>query len=120
MTLFLASVTGAEEAEIALSGGADIVDLKDPAKGTLGAPEPAAVRAAVAAMAGRRPVSAAAGDLPPEPRAIVAAVAEAAATGGDYVKVGLFPGAERSASIAALAALAGKHKIIGVMFADLG
>jgi FolB domain-containing protein len=120
MTLFLASVTGAEEAEIALSGGADIIDLKDPAKGTLGAPEPSAVRTAVAAMSGRRPVSAAVGDLPPEPRAIVAAVAETAATGVDYVKVGLFPGAERSASIAALAPLAGKHKIIGVMFADLG
>src|SRR5205807_7766576 len=35
-------------------------------------------------------------------------------------KVGLFPGRERRASIAALGSLAGENKIVGVMFADLG
>ncbi len=33
MTLFLASVTGPEEAEIAVAHGADIIDLKDSARG---------------------------------------------------------------------------------------
>ncbi|TIQ75182.1 MAG: dihydroneopterin aldolase, partial [Mesorhizobium sp.] len=37
MTRMLASVTGVDEAEIALSGGVDIVDLKDPKAGALGA-----------------------------------------------------------------------------------
>lgn len=37
MTKMLASVTGVEEAEIALSGRVDIVDLKNPAAGALGA-----------------------------------------------------------------------------------
>src|SRR5450759_3813428 len=46
---------------------ADVIDMKDPAKGALGALEPAAVRAAVAAIAGRRPASAVTGDLPMQP-----------------------------------------------------
>ena len=37
MTKMLASVTGVEEAEIAIAGGADIIDLKDPTAGALGA-----------------------------------------------------------------------------------
>src|SRR2546430_2346491 len=63
---------------------------------------------------------AAAGDMPAESRGMAAAVAESADSGVDYVKVGLFPGPDRGASIAALAALAGENKIVGVMFADLG
>ena len=37
MTLMLASVTNPAEAEAVWVGGADIIDLKDPAKGALGA-----------------------------------------------------------------------------------
>ena len=37
MTLMLASVTNPAEAEAVRLGGADIIDLKDPAKGALGA-----------------------------------------------------------------------------------
>ena len=37
MTLMLASVTNPAEAEAVWAGGADIIDLKDPAKGALGA-----------------------------------------------------------------------------------
>ncbi|MGB8549761.1 MAG: (5-formylfuran-3-yl)methyl phosphate synthase, partial [Xanthobacteraceae bacterium] len=47
----LASVTGAEEAEIALEHGADIIDLKDPSEGALRALPLDLVRAAVAAVA---------------------------------------------------------------------
>ena len=61
MTLMLASVTGPEEAETAIAGGADIIDLKDPARGALGAVEPEVVRRSVAAIGGRRLVSAVAG-----------------------------------------------------------
>jgi (5-formylfuran-3-yl)methyl phosphate synthase len=41
MTLFLASVRDEAEAEIALLNRADIVDLKEPAHGALGAVAPA-------------------------------------------------------------------------------
>jgi dihydroneopterin aldolase len=118
MTLLLASVTGPGEAEIAVAHGADIIDLKDPAKGALGALEPEAARVTLATIAGRRPVSAVTGDLPMQPDIIHGAVESMAATGVDYVKVGLFPGAQREECIRALAPLARKTKLVGVMFAD--
>ena len=39
----LVSVVSAEEARSALAGGADIVDVKDPGEGSLGAPAPGAL-----------------------------------------------------------------------------
>jgi len=119
MTLFLASVTGAEEAAVAVAHGADIVDLKDPARGALGALSEETVRAAVAGIAGKRPVSAVIGDLPMQPEAIVGAASAVADRGVDFIKVGLFPEPGREACIRALHALARTTKIIGVMFADL-
>src|SRR6476469_6888881 len=120
MTLLLASVTGPDEAALMLAHGADIIDLKDPSNGALEALAPDVVRATVAAIHGRRPVSAVTGNLPMEPEVIVAAVETMARTGVDYVKVGLFPGPERQACVRALASPARTAKIIGVMFADCG
>lgn len=118
MTMLLASVTGSREAELAISHGADIIDLKDPTKGALGALEPSVVRDAVSVIAGRRPVSAVIGDLPMEPDQINAAVRTMVATGVDYVKVGLFAGPRRGDCVRALAALARRTKIVGVIFID--
>ena len=118
MTLLLASVTGPDEAALALAHGADIIDLKDASRGALGALDEHVLRASVAAIGGRRPVSAVTGDLPMDPDVITTAVARTAQTKVDYVKVGLFPGATREDCIRALAALAHKTKIVGVMFAD--
>jgi (5-formylfuran-3-yl)methyl phosphate synthase len=120
MALLLASVTGPDEAALVLAGGADIIDLKDAARGALGALPPDVVRATVAAVGGCRPVSAVTGDLPMEPDVIADAVARTAETGVDYVKVGLFPGPKRPECIRALASLARSTKIVGVMFADRG
>jgi FolB domain-containing protein len=119
MTLFLASVTGAAEAEVAVAHGADVVDLKDPTKGALGALPAEEVRTAVVAVAGRRPVSAVIGDPPMQPDSVFAAASAMAAAGVDYIKVGLFPESGREACIRALHPLARKTKLIGVMFADL-
>jgi dihydroneopterin aldolase len=120
VTLFLASVNGPGEAEVALANGADIIDLKDARRGALGALPPHVVRAAVAAVAGRRPVSAVTGDLPMEPDVVLAAAVPMAETGVDYIKVGLFPGPQREDCIRALATLARRSRIVGVMFADRG
>jgi dihydroneopterin aldolase len=120
MTLLLASVTGPDEAALALAHGADIIDLKDASKGALGALDPDVVRATVAAIGGRRPVSAVTGDLPMEPDVIAAAVARTAETGVDYVKVGLFPGPRRRDCIRVLSPLAHRSRLVGVMFADRG
>ena len=120
MTGFLASVASADEARIACEQGADFIDAKDPTVGALGALAPELVRQIVAEIGGRAPVGAVAGDLPMEPEIIMAAARALAATGVDYVKIGLFPDARREACIRALASLAPRVKIIGVMFADLG
>jgi FolB domain-containing protein len=120
MTLLLASVTGPDEAALALAQGADIIDLKDASRGALGALEPDLLRAAVTAIGRRRPVSAVTGDLAMDPHLISAAVARTAEAGVDYVKVGLFPDPRRMDCIRALAPLARNARIVGVMFADRG
>lgn len=120
MTQMLASVTGPEEAEIAVGGRADIIDLKDSLRGAFGAVAPDLVRATVAAVAGRRPVSAVTGELPMEPGAVVAAAVAMAEAGAAYVKVGLYPAPGREACIRALAGVARRTRLVGVMFADDG
>ncbi|HEX5508231.1 MAG TPA: (5-formylfuran-3-yl)methyl phosphate synthase [Pseudolabrys sp.] len=118
MTMLLASVTGVSEAQLALDHGADIIDLKDPTKGALGALDADIVRSVVSIVAGRRPTSAVTGDLPMNPEIVIAAVRSMAETGVDYVKVGLFPGSAQRECIRALAPLAAATKIVAVMFAD--
>lgn len=114
----LASVRAAAEAEAAVTGGADIVDLKEPAAGALGRLPDDAVRACLAAVARRAPVSATIGDLPLHDPARLAAAAEAmAALGVDIVKVGLFDGAPAPA-LAALSPLAARRPVVLVAFAD--
>ena len=119
MTRMLASVTGVEEAEIVLAGGVDIVDLKDAKAGALGAVAIDVMRRTVSSIAGRTPVSAVCGDLPMEPETIRAKAEEIAATGVDYLKIGFFPSPEAAACAKALSPLAGKTKLIAVLFADL-
>jgi (5-formylfuran-3-yl)methyl phosphate synthase len=59
----LISVRSAEEAAVALAGGADVVDVKEPSRGSLGAVDAAVVASVVDCVAGRVPVSAALGEL---------------------------------------------------------
>jgi (5-formylfuran-3-yl)methyl phosphate synthase len=115
MSLMLASVTGPEEADIAARQGADIVDLKEVAAG-FGTVTPEVVRATVAAIARRRPVSAVVGE--PDVERIATIAAALAEAGASYVKVGLSPHLQRDDLIRALAPLAREAKLIGVMFAD--
>jgi dihydroneopterin aldolase len=59
----LVSVRNRAEALDALAGGADWIDLKEPRGGALGAVDLATAREAIAAVAGRAPISMAAGEL---------------------------------------------------------
>ena len=59
----LVSVRSAQEAEAALAGGADVIDVKEPGRGPLGRAVDTVLRAVLVAVAGRRPVSAALGEL---------------------------------------------------------
>lgn len=119
MTAMLASVTGPEEAEIALAGGADIVDMKDPSAGAFASLPIARIEATLAAVDLRRPTSAVTGDPAMEPQAIVAAVREIAATGVDYVKVGLFPPEQKQlAAITALTEATAATRVVACLFVD--
>ena len=119
-TRVLASVRSVEEARIALDAGVDIIDLKDPERGALGAVEPDVIRAVVASVGGRRCVSATAGDLPMEPAVVSQAVERIAALGVDIVKVGLFDGGDVRGVLAELAHLAARgRRIVAVCFAEM-
>jgi (5-formylfuran-3-yl)methyl phosphate synthase len=85
----LVSVTDAHEARVAVQGAVDIVDVKNPAEGSLGAPAPAVIARVRDAVPVERPVSAAIGDLPNLPGTAALAALGAARSGAAYVKVGL-------------------------------
>lgn len=120
MTLLLASVTGPDEAETAERHGADIIDLKDSRRSAFGAVAPDAIAATLAAIDRRRPVSAVAGELAMEPERIERAASALADAGVDFVKIALFPDPRREDCIRALASLARRVKLVGVIFADHG
>lgn len=108
----------------ALDGGADVIDAKDPRAGALGPVSPDALHDIHAAVAGRRPVTAAIGDASDE--ATVEATARAfAAAGTRFVKIGFggIPSAARIESLAAAAqrgavAGAGASTVVLVAYAD--
>jgi dihydroneopterin aldolase len=119
MTMMLASVRSLDEALIALEGGADLIDLKEPSRGALGALDHAAVRICVQAVGGRRPVSATIGDLPSmDPQMMAEAVERMAATGVDFIKIGFFSHPQASDCAHTLSRLACGARLVAVMFAD--
>ncbi len=63
MTKLLVSVRDAEEARSAWAGGADVIDVKEPANGSLGAADEATIAEIVQALEGKAVVSAALGEL---------------------------------------------------------
>ncbi|WP_018078578.1 (5-formylfuran-3-yl)methyl phosphate synthase [Thiobacillus denitrificans] len=119
MTAWLASITDVAEARQVLTAGAAIVDAKNPHAGALGALPHDTVRAIVAVVGGRVPVSATIGDFPDmNPAAVAAAVAAMAATGVDFVKIGLLPSPTLADCLDALVPLARRHRLVAVLFAD--
>lgn len=119
MTGMLASVTSLDEAVMALDADVDIIDLKQPAFGALGALDVDLVRLIVAAINGKCPVSATIGDLPMQPEPVFNAVKAMAGTGVDYIKIGFFPGDEWQGTVARLTTLTQHNMaLIAVLFAD--
>src|SRR3954447_14387458 len=86
----LISPTSLEEAEAVLAGGADIVDIKNPAEGSLGASFPWVIRAVADLLRGGPAVlSATLGDLPYKPGTAALAALGAIQAGARYIKAGL-------------------------------
>jgi (5-formylfuran-3-yl)methyl phosphate synthase len=93
------SVVSATEARQALLGGADLLDVKNPAEGSLGAQFPRVIREIKEVSAGRIEISAAIGDMPNLPGTAALAALGAACCGVDYIKIGLHgPGTEAEAA----------------------
>jgi hypothetical protein len=101
----LVSVVDADEARIAAAAGADIVDVKNPAEGSLGAPSPAVIAAVRAAVPPALPVSAAIGDMPNLPGTAALAALGAASSGAAFVKVGLWGVSTEADAVALLRAI---------------
>jgi uncharacterized protein (UPF0264 family) len=62
MSKLVVSVRSGEEVEAALNGGADLIDVKEPQRGSLGRAEPRVIREILELVGGRVPVSAALGE----------------------------------------------------------
>lgn len=85
----LVSPMSVEEAKATMVGGADILDVKNPKEGSLGANFPWTIRSVVELADGKVPVSAAIGDFDYKPGTASLAALGAAVSGADYIKVGL-------------------------------
>jgi uncharacterized protein (UPF0264 family) len=118
MTGMLASVNSIKEATLALDAQVDIIDLKQPSLGALGALDHTLIRQIVKHIGGKCPVSATIGDLPMQPAIVVDAVSRLAPAGVDYIKIGFFPGGDWPGTIAGLGELTPQHRLIAVLFAD--
>jgi len=86
----MVSVVDEREALEAVRGGADIIDVKNPEEGALGAQPPQVIRRVKQVLPLRVELSATLGDLPYLPGTASLAAAGAAAIGVNYVKLGLF------------------------------
>lgn len=101
----LVSVVDAEEARTALAAGVDILDVKNPAEGSLGAPSPETVRRVRAVTPPHVPLSVAIGDMPNRPGTAALAAYGAARLGATYVKVGLWGVSTEAEALALLGAV---------------
>lgn len=121
----LVSVRNPGEALAALDGGANLIDLKEPQDGALGA-TPQLTRQLVRARLRARPlprglrVSATVGDPPYSPVELRRTARATARSGADYVKVGVDPSA--ADALTPLRALQGgvarTSPLVAVLFAD--
>jgi dihydroneopterin aldolase len=121
MTGMLASINSLEEALQIQPLAIDIIDLKNPAQGALGALPLNTVRQIVQHLGPEKALSATIGDLPMQAEAILNAVSNMAETGVDYIKIGFFPGTQNKAIIQMLGSIiqSSSLRLIAVLMADL-
>jgi (5-formylfuran-3-yl)methyl phosphate synthase len=118
----LVSVRSADEVGAALAGGADIIDVKEPSRGTLGAADPHIIAAVAAQVPPAVPLSIALGDPDgSHVRSVVDQLAIHRKTGDLILKLG-FAGSTDEADVAARlsAAIAGLRgaSLVAVAYAD--
>ena len=118
----LVSVIDESEARLAAAGGVDVVDVKNPAEGSLGAPAPGVIARVRAVLPAELPLSAAIGDLPSLPGTAALAALGAARSGAAYVKIGLWGSSTAEDAVAVLRAardaVDGDAEVVAVTYAD--
>lgn len=121
MTRLLASVRNVQEARLALRGGTDLIDLKEPNAGALGAVPLARIKEIRSALGPDVLMSATIGDRPMQADLLSRAVIKTAETGVDYVKVGFSTGGDRLDCMQSIRRLSARGiRIVAVLFADQG
>lgn len=119
MTGMLASVNSLDEALLILENYADIIDLKNPQQGALGALPINTVSTIVKAINQKKLVSATVGDLPMQAELIFNAVSAMTTTDVDYIKIGFFPNGDWYECLTKLSRITQQgHQLIAVLFAD--
>lgn len=119
MTCMLASVRSVEEARLMVGAGADVIDLKEPADGVLGALPLPTVREIISGLDGRVQVSATVGDIKGDLDRIGSVASDMAKAGVDIVKVGLFDRLDIDRLLLGLAAIVDDGiRIVLVTFAE--
>ncbi len=121
-TQLLISVTNVAESDIALLEGADIIDLKNPHQGALGALSTETIQSIVTHVKACSPntmISATIGDVPMLADQLTAQVLKVANTGVDIVKIGFFAAQDYNDVLQALQNIAlGGVKLVAVLFAE--
>jgi (5-formylfuran-3-yl)methyl phosphate synthase len=118
MSRILVSVRDVAEALAAFAAGTDLIDVKEPLNGALGAASLPIIEAIVAALPPSAATSAVAGDHD-DADALVAAARAVAETGVSFTKVGLGAALARPSAITRIGReLAGLGRLIAVLFAD--
>lgn len=119
MTGMLASVTSIAEAEIVLNEGVDIIDLKNPHQGALGALDTDVVEEIVNTINGIVLTSATIGDIEPDNPELLENIYKISATGVDIVKIGLFDSQPTNQFIEAITKAVGQRiNLVIVLFAE--
>jgi uncharacterized protein (UPF0264 family) len=128
MPKLLVSIKSLDEAALALDNNVDIIDLKYPANGALGAlsvEEISTITDYIRIHDHFKMITATIGDLPMQPDLLYKAADKTVNTGVDVVKIGFFDVSEEpikayAACINALQGLVGKGvKLVAVLFAEL-
>jgi len=86
----LVSAINLKEAKEAIIGGADILDIKNPKEGSLGANFPWVIREISQYAQQSKIISTTVGDVPYKPGTVSLASLGCAVSGSDYIKVGLY------------------------------
>jgi uncharacterized protein (UPF0264 family) len=119
MVQMLVSVRSVEEADLALQNGVDILDLKDPVQGALGALTLAEIKAIINFAGDRTPISATIGDLPMLPDLIEQGISRFRDLPLSYLKIGFFEALDYKPCLAAICRIkAASQPLIAVLFAE--